>query len=119
MLDLKFIRDNAELVQRGAEAKGMTVDIPAIISLDEQRRKIIQEGEALKARRNEVSAQIGKAKKAGGDASEAIAEMEAVKNRIQTLDGELRTAETKLYELLLTVPNVPHPSVPLGRTPED
>ncbi|HCA79730.1 MAG TPA: serine--tRNA ligase [Bacteroidetes bacterium] len=119
MLDLKFIRDNAELVQRGAEAKGMTIDIPTILSLDEQRRKLIQEGEALKARRNEVSAQIGKAKKSGGDASDAIAEMEAVKNRIQALDADLRTTEAKLNELLLTVPNVPHPSVPFGRTPED
>jgi seryl-tRNA synthetase len=119
MLDLKFIRENAETVQRGAEAKGMTIDIPTILSLDEQRRKLIQEGEALKAKRNEVSAQIGKAKKSGGDASEAIAEMEAVKDRIQTIDGELRTAETKLNELLLTVPNVPHPSVPIGKTPED
>lgn len=119
MLDLKFIRENAETVQRGAEAKGMIIDIPAILSLDEQRRKLIQEGEALKARRNEVSAQIGKAKKSGGDASEAIAEMEAVKNRIQTLDADLRATETKLNELLLTVPNVPHPSVPFGKTPED
>lgn len=119
MLDLKFIRENAETVQRGAEAKGMIIDIPAILSLDEQRRKLIQEGEALKARRNEVSAQIGKAKKSGGDASEAITEMEAVKNRIQTLDADLRTTEAKLNDLLLTVPNVPHPSVPLGKTPED
>lgn len=119
MLDLRFIRDNAELVQRGAEAKGMTVDIPHILSLDEQRRKLIQEGEALKAKRNEVSAQIGKAKKAGGDAAEAIAEMEAVKNRIQALDADLRTTEAKLNDLLLTVPNVPHPSVPVGKTPEE
>jgi seryl-tRNA synthetase len=119
MLDLKFIRENSELVQRGADAKGMIIDIPTILSLDEQRRKLIQEGEALKAQRNEVSAQIGKAKKSGGDASKAIAEMEAVKNRIQTLDADLRSTETKLNELLLTIPNVPHPSVPLGRTPQD
>ena len=119
MLDLKFIRDNAEIVQRGADAKGMSVDIPLILSLDEQRRKLIQEGEALKAKRNEVSAQIGKAKKAGGDAAEAIAEMEAVKNRIQTLDADLRTTESKLNDLLLTIPNVPHPTVPVGKTPEE
>jgi len=109
MLDLKFIRDNAELVQRGAEAKGMAIDIPTILSLDEQRRKLIQEAEALKAKRNEVSVQIGKAKKSGGDATQAIAEMEAVKNRNQALDADLRTTETKLNELLLTVPNVTHP----------
>ncbi len=107
MLDLKFIRENLEEVQKGAEAKGMTVDFAGILSLDEHRRKLIQEGEALKARRNDVSAQIGKLKKEGGDASPVIAEMESVKNRIQTLDADLRNTESKLNELLLTVPNVP------------
>jgi seryl-tRNA synthetase len=119
MLDLKFIRENLDLVRKGAEAKGISVDLQEIISLDEHRRKLIQEGEALKAKRNDVSAQIGKLKKAGGDASEAISEMESVKNRIQAIDSELRDIETKLNGLLLTVPNVPHPSVPFGKTPED
>ena len=119
MLDLKFIRENLETVQQGAEAKGATVDLPGIMSLDERRRKLIGESDSLKARRNEVSAQIGTLKKGGGDASSAIAEMELVKNRIQALDAELRETEGKLNELLLTVPNVPHPSVPIGRTPAD
>jgi seryl-tRNA synthetase len=119
MLDLKFIRENLEVVQKGADAKGISVDLQGIISLDEHRRKLIGEGEALKAKRNDVSAQIGKLKKQGGDASAAISEMELVKERIQAIDGELRDIETKLNSLLLTVPNVPHPSVPFGRTPED
>jgi seryl-tRNA synthetase len=119
MLDLKFIRENLELVRKGAEAKGISVDLQEIISLDEHRRKLIQEGEALKAKRNDVSAQIGKLKKGGGDASVAISEMESVKSRIQAIDSELRDIETKLNSLLLTVPNVPHPSVPFGKTPED
>lgn len=119
MLDIKFIRENPEIVQKGADAKGITIDLPSILSFDEQRRKLIQEGEVLKARRNEVSGQIGQLKKSGGDASSAIAEMESVKNRIQSLDAELREVETKLNELLLSVPNVPHPSVPFGKTPAD
>jgi seryl-tRNA synthetase len=119
MLDLKFIRENLEVVQKGAEAKGATVDFASILSLDEHRRKLITEGEALKARRNDVSAQIGKLKKEGGDAAPAIAEMESVKSRIQTLDTDIRETESRLNELLLTVPNVPHPSVPFGRTPAD
>ena len=82
MLDLKFIRENLEMVRKGAEAKGISVDLQEIIALDEQRRKLIQEGEALKAKRNDVSAQIGKLKKEGGDASTAISEMESVKNRM-------------------------------------
>ena len=119
MLDLKFIRENLETVQKGAEAKGATVNLQEIITLDEHRRKMIQENDSLKAKRNEVSGQIGKLKKEGGDAAPAIAEMETVKNRIQTLDAELRDTEGKLNELLLTVPNVPHPSVPFGKTPAD
>jgi seryl-tRNA synthetase len=119
MLDLKFIRENLELVRKGAEAKGMTVALDDVVSLDEQRRKLIQEGESLKAQRNEVSARIGKLKKEGGDASRAIAEMETVKERIQKIDQGLRDVEKRLDELLLTVPNVPHPSVPVGQTPAE
>ena len=119
MLDLKFIRENVELVRKGAEAKGIAINLDELISLDEQRRKLIQEGESLKAKRNEVSAQIGKLKKEGGDASRAIAEMVSVKDRIQAIDLELRDVEKNVNELLLTIPNVPHPSVPLGRTPAE
>jgi seryl-tRNA synthetase len=119
MLDLKFIRENFELVQKGAEAKGLKVNLGELISLDERRRKLIQEGDGLKAKRNEVSAEVGKIKKAGKDATSAIAEMESVKDRIQAIDRELRDIGAKLDELLLTVPNVPHPSVPYGRTPAD
>jgi seryl-tRNA synthetase len=119
MLDLKFIREHFDIVRQGAEAKGITVNLGEIIALDEERRKFIQEGEALKAKRNEVSGQIGKLKKEGGDASTAIAEMEKVKERIQSIDHELRLVESRLNAELLTVPNIPHPSVPVGKTPEE
>lgn len=119
MLDIKFIRENLDLVRKGAEAKGLQVNLDDIMRLDEQRRKLLQEGEALKAKKNQVSAEIGKMKKEGGDASQAIAEMDAVKNRIHAIDNELRETEEKLGSLLLTVPNVPHSSVPVGKTPAD
>jgi len=119
MLDVKFIRENHNLVRKSAEAKGLTVNLGEIITLDEKRRNLIQEGEALKAQRNQVSAQIGKLKKEGGDASKAIADMEIVKSRIQSIDEELREVETKLNSALLNVPNIPHPSVPIGKTPAD
>ncbi|MEX1274439.1 MAG: serine--tRNA ligase, partial [Bacteroidota bacterium] len=115
----KFIREHFDSVRQGAEAKGITVNLGEIIALDEERRKFIQEGEALKAKRNEVSGQIGKLKKEGGDASTAIAEMEKVKERIQSIDHELRLVESRLNAELLTVPNIPHPSVPVGKTPEE
>jgi seryl-tRNA synthetase len=119
MLELRFIRDNIELVKKGSEAKGITVDLKSIVDLDERRRTLIQEGESLKAKKNTVSAEVGQLKRKGLDASQAIADMDVVKNRIQAIDADLRDIETKLDGLLLTVPNLPHPSVPYGKTPAD
>lgn len=119
MLDLKFIRENFDLVRKGTEAKGLTVNLGQILSLDERRRALVKEGDELKAVRNKVSAEVGRLKREQKDASSAIAEMDDVKGRIQSIDRELRDLETTLSELLLSVPNVPHPSVPLGSTPAD
>jgi seryl-tRNA synthetase len=119
MLDVRFIRENVELVRKGSEAKGIVVDLNAIVALDERRRALIQEGESLKAKKNTVSAEIGKLKQQKLDASKAIADMDAVKSRIQSIDAELHDVELNLNEFLLTVPNLPHPSVPVGRTPAD
>jgi seryl-tRNA synthetase len=119
MLDIKFIRENHERVRKGAEAKGLTVNLGALLSLDERRRTLLQEGEALKAKRNQVTGEIGKLKREGKDASAVITEMETVKNQIQAIDLELREVEARLDELLLTVPNIPHPTVPVGRSPAD
>ena len=119
MLDLKFIREHTDLVKQGIKAKREVDHVDEIISFDEQRRAFIQEGETLKAKRNEVSAKIGQMKKAQQDTSVAIAEMNGVKDRIQTIDEELKVVQERLDALLLTVPNIPHPSVPVGATPLD
>jgi seryl-tRNA synthetase len=119
MLDLKFIRENRDLVRAGAEAKGITINLDTLCAVDDKRKALIQEGDVLKAKRNQVSAQVGKIKKEGSDASGVIAEMESVKTRIQKIDSEMREVEKNLNTLLLTVPNIPHPSVPFGKTPAD
>ncbi len=119
MLDLKFIRENFDAVRKGAEAKGLTVNLGELISLDEKRRNLIQEVETLKAKRNQVSAEVGKLKREGKNADAVIREMDTVKERIQALDGDLRDVEKRLNELLLTVPNLPHPSVPPGKSPAE
>jgi len=119
MLDLKFIRENREIVRKGAEAKGLDINLDEIFNLDNKRRALILEGDALKSKRNQVSAQVGKIKKEGGDASAVIAEMDSVKNRIQEIDHEMIRIETDFNALLLTIPNIPHPSVPIGKTPAD
>jgi len=119
MLDLKFIRENCDLVRAGAEAKGIIVNLDMICAVDDKRKTLIQEGDILKAKRNQVSTQVGKIKKEGGNASGVIAEMESVKTRIQEIDSEMREVEKNLNTLLLTVPNIAHPSVPIGKTPAD
>ncbi|MFZ1979500.1 MAG: serine--tRNA ligase [Bacteroidota bacterium] len=119
MLDLRFIRDHVEEVRAGAEAKGITVDLQKIIEFDDRRRTLILEGDTLKAKRNQISAQVGKIKREGGDASAVIAEMDSVKKRLQEIEPETREVETALNDLLLTVPNIPHSSVPIGKTPAD
>lgn len=119
MLDLKFIRENVSLVKSGIKAKNADDNIDEIIRLDERRREMIGEVEALKARRNDVSAKVGTMKRTGEDTSAVIEEMNSVKSRIQQIDDELKTIEEPLNALLLTVPNIPHPSVPIGATPDD
>ncbi len=119
MLDLKYIREHTDAVKQGIAAKREVDKVDEIIALDEQRREFIQEGESLKAKRNEASGKIGDMKKAKQDASAAIAEMNGVKDRIQAIDEELKVVQERLDDLLLTVPNIPHSSVPIGASPQD
>jgi seryl-tRNA synthetase len=119
MLDKNFIRENLAAVKQGIAAKNELDNTDKVIELDDQRRRIIQEVEALKARRNDVSAQVAHMKKAGEDTQPIIEEMNTVKARIQTLDEELKIVDTDLEAVLLTVPNLPHASVPIGATPND
>ncbi len=119
MLDIKFIRENTELVRKGIQAKNETDNLDSILEQDGKRRALIQEGELLKAKRNEVSQKIAKMKKSGEDTSRLIEEMNDVKKRIQLIDDDLKSVEQNLDSLLLTVPNIPHPSVPIGKTPKD
>ena len=119
MLDIKFIRDHSDLVREGIRKKGEVDSIDEVLKLDAQRRENLQKGEALKNRRNVVSEEVGKLKRGGKDASAEIAEMESVKTQIRTLDDEARLVEEALNRLLLMIPNIPHPSVPVGKTPAD
>lgn len=119
MLDIKFIREYPDLVKEGISKKGDVDNVDAILSLDAQRRELLQKGEVLKNRRNVVSEEIGKLKKSGQDASTALAEMENVKGQIKSFDEEIKQVEDGLNKLMLSVPNIPHPSVPVGRTPAD
>ncbi|MGB5289584.1 MAG: serine--tRNA ligase [Ignavibacteriaceae bacterium] len=119
MLDIKYIRENPDLVKQGIKNKNEKDRIDEILSLDEKRRKIISEVEELKAKKNQVSAMIPQMKKAGEDTTQIFAEMKKVSDSISDLDSKLRDVEGEFNELMMFVPNLPHSSVPVGKTPEE
>ncbi|WP_226582376.1 serine--tRNA ligase [Halobacillus litoralis] len=120
MLDMKYLRQNFDEVKGKLKKRGEDLsDLDAFGDLDGNRRKLIQETEELKARRNEVSKEISQLKKAKEDADDKIKEMKEVGDRIKTLDAELKEVEEKLETLLLSIPNIPHESVPVGEDEDD
>ena len=119
MLDLRLIRDDPETVERALAEKGGAELVRQILAGDADRRRLIKETEDLKALRNRASEAIGQAKRKGEDASAEMARMREVADRIKALDGELKDVDGRVEELLAQVPNLPHPSVPPGRSDED
>jgi seryl-tRNA synthetase len=119
VLDLKFVRENLEAIKVSAQNRNTTVDLDAFTELDTKRRDILPELESLRARRNQVSSEVGKIKKQGGDPSAVFAEMKEVGSRIKSLEEDLKEALDKLETLLLTIPNPPHESVPVGASEDD
>lgn len=114
MLDIRLIREHPDLVKAGIDKKNNTVDIDDLLTLDEQRREIIRQVEALKSERNTVSAEIAKKKKAKEPADDAIAAMKEVGQKIAKLDNDLRELDQKFHDLMIWIPNIPHDSVPVG-----
>ncbi len=119
MLDVKFIRENPEAVRQGLLNKNAKDIVDEVLALDEERRSFISKTEDLKAKKNQVSAQIPQMKKAGHDTSSVFAEMKRVGDEIALLDGQLRDVEEKLENILRQTPNLAHSSVPVGKTAED
>jgi seryl-tRNA synthetase len=114
MIPIKSIRENLQVVREAVSRRGAQVDLDRAAALDDERRQILQELEALRNRRNQVSKDVGKIKREGGDATHLFSEMQGVGGRIRTLERRLKGVEPALDALLLTIPNIPHPSVPAG-----
>jgi len=119
MLDIKFIRQNTELVRKKMLERGQEMDMTPFINLDTRRRDILQEVEKLRNDRNTVSKEIGEKKKNKDDATELIARMGEVSARIKGLDEELKKVEEDLNALVMVIPNLPHESVAYGTSSED
>ena len=115
MLDIKFVRDNLDVVKTMLKNRNNPLNLDGFIDLEKKRREILSETEQLKTKRNTVSKQIGAMKKAGEDTSAISAEMREVGNKISELDGQLRDIEAELRDVLLHIPNIPKDDVPIGK----
>lgn len=119
MLDVKFLRDNIDLVRRKMLERGQEMDLGEFVRLDQKRRDILLEVEGLRGERNRVSKEIGKKKAQKQDASEEITRMAEVSNRIKELDDQLKDTEEGLKKIVMVIPNIPHESVVYGTGSED
>jgi len=114
MIDLKFLRSNAELVKQAIINKREKADLAEVLAFDEKRRKLQFDFDTLKATQNQVSADIALRKKNKEDATDLINEMGSVSDKLKNMSAELALVETDLNALLLRIPNLPHPDVPVG-----
>lgn len=120
MLDVKLLRNNFDEVKQKLQNRGEDLgEFEIFGELDKRRRTLIVETEALKSQRNEVSQEIAKLKREKQDADAKIEEMRVVGDRIKTLDIELREIDEKLDMILMSIPNIPHESTPVGESEDD
>ncbi len=119
MLDLRTLRERADDIEKRLQTRDANLSLAQFRELDEKRRAIIKEVEGLKNRRNTVSEEIGRLKREGKPAEDKVLEMREVSARVKALDRELKDVETAVREILMTLPNVPHESVPIGESDED
>jgi seryl-tRNA synthetase len=121
VLDPVFVRDHPEVVEARLRSRGLdpTADLTSLAGLESARRRLLPEVEGLKREQNESGEAVARAKKAGEDPSAVFAANKARGGRIKQLEAELATIETQRDDLLLTLPNLPHESVPVGRSAED
>ncbi|SDZ94995.1 seryl-tRNA synthetase [Thalassobacillus cyri] len=120
MLDMKYLRSNFEEVKSKLKNRGEDLsDLDKFGDLDSRRRELIAETEELKAKRNEVSKEISVLKREKKDAEPMIKEMREVGDRVKELDNELKEVEEQLETMLMSIPNIPHESVPVGEDEDD
>ena len=121
MLDLNFVRDNIPRIEQMLRDRGLNPDavLKDFRTVDAQRRQAIQSAETVRAERNRLSAEIPKLQKSGQDASQLIADAKDMRVQIQELEKAAEEYDTRMSEVLVGIPNVPHDSVPVGKSAEE
>lgn len=118
MLDMKYLRDNLDAAEAALATRGGGISLAGIRGLDGRRRSLLTESEGLKATKNSVSDEISRVKDKS-TVKDRIAEMKEVSARIKQLDDELKVVEEELNSVLMTIPNMPHPTTPVGASEDD
>ena len=119
MLDLKFVRGHVDQVAEALKTRNASIDIESFLETDSRRRELLAEVEELKSIRNKASAQVAHKKRNKEDASDLLKELAGISARIKTLDEELKNVDAATKAFLLTIPNMPHADVPVGRDEND
>jgi seryl-tRNA synthetase len=119
MHDLTYFREHLDLIAEMAAKRGATIDLDGFRALDKERRELIHQNEQRKAQRNKASDEIARLKKENQPADTIIAEMRTVSEQIKQSDERITELDENQRALLLTIPNVPHSSVPLGSNASD
>jgi seryl-tRNA synthetase len=119
MLDVQLIRSDLDGVATRLATRGITIDVAAFRALEDQRKRAQVRTQELQAMRNASSKKVGELKRKGEDASALMAEMVAVGDELKNIEAELEAIQGQLTDMLLGLPNLPHLSVPVGKSPED
>ncbi len=114
MLDLKFIRENPEAVKTALKNRNLSLDIDELLSLDKQRREKLSEVEELKRQRNLASEEMAELVKKKADVNERRGQLKELSQKIKELDQKVGEIEEKIQKFVLSIPNIPHESVPIG-----
>lgn len=115
MLDIKFITENADLVKKAMNTRSGTYDVDKVLLLNARRKELLGKVEAMKAERNRVSDEIARMRKEKKNADDMIAAMKKDNEEIKRLDEELSSVEADLRMAVMSIPNIPHASVPVGK----
>ncbi len=119
MLDIKFIRENPELVKIAVQNKNEKADVDALLHHDEERRTLIFRVEELKQQRNQNSKEVSERKRRGEEAGELIENTRLISEEIKAMDEKLAEIEVSVHEQLIRLPNLPHESTPVGKDASD
>ena len=119
MLDIQLLRNDLNAVAGRLAARGMTLDVAAFESLEAKRKAVQTQTQELQAKRNQLSKQVGQAKSKGEDASALVAEVSAQAEKLKALEQDLATVQAELDSFLGMIPNLPHSSVPAGKSPDE